>query len=851
MIETILIDARTPAEIYLPAFAEFEQADIIGLDTEGEDSNKHDGLAKIAEKKFIWDHRRCTMTGLSWYCQGSSKAYYMNVGHADVENRLPPEVVKQLIESRKPGAYFISHNAPFEIMMFKQCYGIELKDIICSMQLAVSHHGPDNYNIERFNRTPLNGLRPLVPSILQEFAGVDGKNGSRSLNADQQFVFSQFIGKASTSAWSYNGHVKTIAYSFGLKKLAKTLFDYDMTTFEQVLGTCKHMGELTGEAVREYGAEDAVYAVKVFETFSSEMIEKNPQTFVTFMEQENPMIHVFADCWIEGIKLDLEAIVERQAIERKHYADLIRQTKAAIKALLPFPTEPNKIMMEHQARWYPGAYEKKRKQIEDWANSPDSVDDYEQCLQISNPIGNDWSGLNGTGRLNLLHYYAMRIILHDLLGHKLVRVGGKVASDAEARGRMAKTFEKSGETDKVDLLNLFTQLSGVEQAMKLYVNPYLNLIDPETGRVYPTINSLLATRRMAMSNPNAMQLAKYGESAYVRAFFLPDEDDHVILSADWSSVELVLIGEYSGDKEFARVFSTVPYGDLHTGAAADCLGHIESDFAALKRGDNPGNIPLVDLDGMPMSEPGKYFKLMRTEIGKGANFNYWYSGALGTVGETLGWSSDEMWAAVERYRERFPEAEAWRVEQGQIISKQGYVTLPDGHRRERYEATQNWANVMRRKFGMLNAAPAMLTYGDLAIKAIQSRARNQAVNAMIQGSCAGMAKRAILEILRTADKRFFRFMKPIHDELVFSVHKDYVLEFIPLLKKAMNTQPIFVKNLPLHCTVALGKTFGVKDQIELDEAPKLDGIIPDQYIGKALPDDVIAEVVRYVMESKK
>lgn len=851
MIKTVLIDARTPEDVLEAALIEFSQSDVIGLDCEGHDANKHAGLAKVAEKKFAWDMRRAVMTGFSWYCDGSDCAYYVNLDHLDQENKLSHDFAKNLISLRKEGAVFISHNLPFELAMFKSCLDIDLPDSICSMQLAVSHHNPDNYNIERFNRTPLNGLRPLIPSILQEFAGVDAKEGSRNLNADQQFVFSQFIGKASDAAWSYNGHVKTMAYSYGLKKLAKVLFDYDMKTFEEVLNGKAHMGELTGDEVRSYGAEDAVYAVKVYNYLVKDLLDKNPQALLTFFEQENPMAYVFANCRMEGLKLDKTAIIHRQALERKHYAELIRKVKATIKSLLPFPDGPNKDMMQHQARWYPGAWEKKRTQIENWANSPDSADDYEQCLQISNPIGNDWSGIPGTGRLNLLHYYAMRIILHDLLGHKLVRVGGKIASDAEARSRMVKTFEKAGETTKVELLNLFTQLSGVEQAMKLYVNPYLNLIDPETDRVYPTISSMLATRRMAMSDPNGMQLAKRGESAYVRDFFLSDEDNHVILSADWSSVELVLIGEYSGDKEFARVFSTTPYGDLHTGAAADCLGHVEADFAALKNDINPGNIPLIDLDGMPMTSPKSYYKLMRTEIGKGANFNYFYSGALGTVGETLGWSSDEMWAAVERYRNRFPEAEEWRVRQGQIISKQGYVTLPDGHRRERYEATQQWANVMRRKFGNLNAAPAMLTYGDLAIRAIQSRARNQAVNAMIQGSCAGMAKRAILEILRTADRRLFRFMKPIHDELVFSVHKDYVLEFIPLLKKAMNTQPIFVKNLPLHCTVALGKTFGVKDQIELDEAPKIDGVIPEQYIGQALPDDVIAEVVRYVMESKK
>jgi len=61
---------------------------------------------------------------------------------------------------------------------------------------------------------------------------------------------------------------------------------------------------------------------------------------------------------------------------------------------------------------------------------------------------------------------------------------------------------------------------------------------------------------------------------------------------------------------------------------------------------------------------------------------------------------------------------------------------------------------------------------------------------------------------------------------------------------------MFVKNLPLHCTVAIGKTFGVKDQIELDEASPIEGVIPQEYEDKPLPEPVIQNVINYIMESK-
>jgi DNA polymerase I-like protein with 3'-5' exonuclease and polymerase domains len=758
-----------------------------------------------------------------------------------------------LFSLRKPDSVIISHNAPYEITMFEQCYGITLTDIICSMQLAVTHHGPDNYDIAKFQRAPLTAMRPLVPAILTEFAGYDSARDGRNLNPDQSFVYSQFGGKTTDASHSYNGFVKSLAYGYGLKQLVKSIFNVNMKSYKETLGDAADMGALTGDEVVNYGAEDAYWCVQVYQWLYDDLLKRNPKALVTFFEQENPMIHVYADTWREGLRLNQPAILERQGLERHHTAELLKEIKATLKEMLPFNPEPNPNMVEFQSDWYlkNDFYTRKRRQIEEWASSENSDDDFTQCTQVSNPIGNDWANLKGAGRLNLTYWQTMRVILYDLMGHKLVQVGGKVSSDAEARGRILQTYEQQGNELYVRFLKLISKFASVEQAMKLYITPYLNLLDPDTGRVYPTINSMLATRRMAMQNPNGMQLAKRNkEINYVRDYFLPDSNDHVVLSADWSSVELVLIGEYSGDPAFEDVFSTIPYGDLHSGAAADCLavatlpGLTESEFLSFKRGENPNERLLTRFDGTLLS-PSDYVKFMRTEIGKGANFNYWYSGALGTVGERLGWSTEQMWNAVERYRDRFSVAEEWRVSLIEESKKKGYVTLPDGHRRERYESTQMWAANMQRKFAQLSASPAMTSFGNFFIRRMQTRAGNQIVNTMIQGSCAGMAKRAILGVTKSADHRF---MMPIHDELVFSVHKDYVLDFIPILKAAMNTQPVFVRNLPLHCTVSIGQTFGVKSQIELDEAPYIEGVIPKEYEGKVLPDNIIAEVVRYITE---
>lgn len=854
-IKTILLDARTPSDMIERAKADFAMADVLGLDCETQQRDRHAGLEKI--RKLVFDHRRTVMTGFSWYRQGSDEAFYVNLNHADVENRLHESFVTDLFSLRKPDSIIISHNAPYEITMFAQCYGIKLDDVICSMQLAVTHHGPDNYDITKFNRAPLTAIRPLVPSILTEFSTYDPARDGRNLNSDQSFVYSQFGGKATDAAHSYNGFVKSLAYGYGLKQLVKILFNVTMTSYKDVVGD-GDMADLTGEEVVSYGAEDAYWCVQVYQWLYNDLLKNNPKALVTFFEQENPMVHVYARAWIDGLRLNTEAIYARQDFERENVAKLLQEIKATLKQMLPFNNQPNPAMVEFQKDWYLGKngsfYLRKRQQIIEWANSENPEDVREMVTQVSNPIGNAWADLKGNGRLNLTYWQTMRVILYDLMGHKLVRVGGKIASDAEARGRILQTYEQEGNELYVKFLKLISKFASIEQAVKLYITPYTHLMDPETQRVYPTINSMLATRRMAMQNPNGMQLAKRNkEMNYVRDYYLPDSEDHVVLSADWSSVELVLIGEYSGDPAFAKVFSTIPYGDLHSGAAADCLAVAtlpdltESEFLNFKRGENPNERRLARFDGTLLT-PSDFVKFMRTEIGKGANFNYWYSGALGTVGERLGWTTEQMWEAVERYRSRFAVAEEWRVALIREAQEKGYVTLPDGHRRERYESTQEWAFNMRRKFADITSQSAMMNFGDFFIRRMQTRAGNQIVNTMIQGSCAGMAKRAILAINASADHRYFRFMMPIHDELVFSVHKDYVVEFIKLLKIAMNDQPVFVRNLPLHCTVSIGKTFGVKDQIELDEAPLIEGVIPQELVGQILPDNVIADVVRYIME---
>lgn len=884
--ECILVDARNIDAIEAQIIAEIQSATLVGFDLETQDVNAHAGIKalrketddgdKLAKGKFVFDWNAMVVTGFSLYPDGSPHAYYINLNHADVANRISWERAKKLLDSKGESTSFVCHNAPFEITVMKTAYGYELKDVICTLQMAVSAYGPDEYDRSQYPLTGLGDIVSLFPDAERLFGKrAEAINANAAQDADvdveetknerlspkQNELLIKVIGKSSIASYSYNGLVRSLAYTYGLKEMVKKFFGYQMSTFDETLGESRHMGELTGQEVVNYGCEDSFWAVQLFYKLSNYIMENSPEVLGTFFEQENPMIHVYANVRCEGMKVNRAAIEKRRDEERKTFAQLVRDIKRISRELMPFRTEPDRRLC--MDKWYGEAnkagafgYDRYRKQFEAWANSPDFEDDYKQAIQVSSPVSNAWAGGKCNG-LSIGHYFQTRLMIYDLCQLDTVVYKGKIQSDGETRGELRERvgrFMTEHHDDPVlvehwqrvdKLLSLLGEMAQLETRMKLYLTPYMLLTDPVTSRMYPEISSMLASRRMAASNPNPMQLAKRGESVFVRGFYVPDSDDEVYVSLDWSQVELVEIGDFSGDPEFAKAFGQIPYNDLHLGAAADVLQVMvpEVTYDMLKNMHNmtASELPaklLIKPNGDPLT-PKDAKKFWRTEVGKGSNFNYWYSGALSTVGEKLGWTSKQMWEATERYRERFIIAEKWRVDTIEQARWNGFITLPDHHRRVRWEATYEWANLTQRMFDAYGS-DAVTAFGKEIIRSVKTRAGNQIVNSLIQGSSATLAKRSILAIIKACEEQGIRarFKMPIHDELLFSVHRDDVVKFIKLAKSLMMHHPEIIKNLKLYATASIGLTFQPFDdikaplgQIELDEAPAIlgfgDGVILD------------------------
>ena len=114
----MLVDASNFDAIAPQIIHEVGTADFIGLDCETEDSRRHDGLntycgydlktgKKSPGKPLVFDMRRTRMCGFSLCTETSKEPYYLNLGHADVENRLPWEKAIKLLDAKSPDSHWL------------------------------------------------------------------------------------------------------------------------------------------------------------------------------------------------------------------------------------------------------------------------------------------------------------------------------------------------------------------------------------------------------------------------------------------------------------------------------------------------------------------------------------------------------------------------------------------------------------------------------------------------------------------------------------------------------------------------------------------------------------------------
>lgn len=273
----------------------------------------------------------------------------------------------------------------------------------------------------------------------------------------------------------------------------------------------------------------------------------------------------------------------------------------------------------------------------------------------------------------------------------------------------------------------------VTKLKSTYVDALPQMINKKTGRVHTTFRqAVAATGRLSSDNPNLQNIpVRTTRGQEVRKAFVPRDENHIILSADYSQIELRLVAELSGDENMLDAFTKKL--DIHTATAARVY-----------------NVPLEEVT-----------KEMRYKA-KSVNFGIIYGqGAFG-LAENIGVSRGEAKEIIENYFKQFPKVKEYMNGNIQFAKEHGYVQTIKG--RKRYLKDINSKNFTVRGFAERNA-----------------------INSPVQGSAADLIKIAMINIHHAFKQHNFKskMTLQVHDELVFDAHKDEVEIIKPIIYEKM------------------------------------------------------------------
>lgn len=279
---------------------------------------------------------------------------------------------------------------------------------------------------------------------------------------------------------------------------------------------------------------------------------------------------------------------------------------------------------------------------------------------------------------------------------------------------------------------LLIEYREVAKLKSTYVDALPGYADPETGRIHTSFNQTGAsTGRLSSSDPNLQNIPVRTErgEAIRRAFVAPP--GAVLLTADYSQIELRLLAHLSGDPAFVQAFERG--GDIHRQTAAVIFGVAEGDVTADMRAR-----------------------------AKTINFATIYGQGPFALSRQLGITQDEAKAFIRQYFERFSGVRAWLDKTVAAARERGYVETLFGRRRYVPE-------IRDRNFN------------------IRAFAERTATNSPLQGSAADLIKIAMIRIhdgLRR-ERLAARMVLQVHDELVFEVPLDELERAKTLVKREM------------------------------------------------------------------
>jgi DNA polymerase-1 len=304
------------------------------------------------------------------------------------------------------------------------------------------------------------------------------------------------------------------------------------------------------------------------------------------------------------------------------------------------------------------------------------------------------------------------------------------------------------------IAGLILEYRQLGKLLSTYIEALPALINPRTGRIHTTYNqAATSTGRLSSSNPNLQNIPVRGERGReIRRAFIAQYPDTVLLSADYSQIELRIMAHMSGDPGLVNAFKAGH--DIHAATAAALFGvPVEQVTPEMRR------------------------------AAKVVNFGIMYGLQPYGLAQRLGIPKSEAHRIIEQYFERYPGIRRYMEETLERARRLGYVETLCGRRR--YFPT--------------------ITSKNQTVRAAAERA---AINAPIQGSAADMMKRAMIAIHRRLRSERLRTMMllQVHDELLFEVPERELATVEELVRTEMQ-QALSLGEVPVVVEIGIGRNW--------------------------------------------
>lgn len=306
---------------------------------------------------------------------------------------------------------------------------------------------------------------------------------------------------------------------------------------------------------------------------------------------------------------------------------------------------------------------------------------------------------------------------------------------------------------KSDIVKDILDFRQLQKLKSTYVDALPLLVNPKTGRVHTSYNqAVAATGRLSSNNPNLQNIPIRTERGReVRKAFIPRDENHVLLSADYSQIELRIIADISKEENMLWAFNNGI--DIHTATAAKVYG-----------------ITIEEVDST------------QRRNAKAVNFGIIYGQSAFGLSQNLGIPRKEAAQIIEQYFAQYPGIKRYMADTMNFAREHGFVETIMGRRR--YLRDINSANQTVRGFAERNA-----------------------INAPIQGSAADMIKIAMINIHKDIkdQKLQSKMTMQVHDELVFDVLKSEVEAMKAIITHRMKTA--IKTTVPIEIEIGEGNTW--------------------------------------------